>query len=325
MASNSNSAAVTLRHVAEEAGVSIRTVTRMLKNEPGGNPETYERVRKVANRLGYVPNIAARNLKIRSSNMVGLVTAAGGNEMRIRIRIALQKQLEGAGKYFISGMIERSGEQLERMLREWSGLARDVVFLTWPHELNPDKILAGLPMRFIFVDCLDAPAYDTVLIDRIAGIREGIKLLIKTGRRRIARCGPDMPTRRRGFNSAFGEKSLAMTEKFEITTAGIGMKEGYDAGTEIMKKAADAVFFETDNLAFGFYKYAHERGIRIPDDIAVVGFNDNPAGLYACPALSSVALPIEAMAGEVCDMIVKPQKKPRKVTFPASFVRRESA
>ncbi|MFA7157662.1 MAG: LacI family DNA-binding transcriptional regulator [Kiritimatiellia bacterium] len=324
MASNLKSAAVTLRHVAEEAGVSIRTVTRMLKNEPGGNPETYARVRKIADRLGYVPNVAARNLKIRSSNMVGLVTSAGGNEMRIRIRIALQKRLEGAGKYFISGMIERGGEKLERMLRDWSGLARDVVFLTWPHELNPAEILTGLPMRFIFVDCLDDRARDVVLIDRVAGVRAGAQLLIKTGHRRIARCGPDMPTRRMGFNAAFEDKAGAGVIKCEITTSGIGPKEGYDAGPAIMKKAVDAVFFETDSLALGFYKYAHERGIRIPDDIAVVGFNDNPAGLYACPALSSVALPIEAMAGEVCDMIVKPQKKPRKVTFPARFVRRES-
>jgi DNA-binding LacI/PurR family transcriptional regulator len=324
MAKSASNTAVTLKQVAQEAGVSIRTVTRMLKNEPGGNAGTYARVRKVADRLGYVPNIAARNLKICRSSMVGLVSAVSGNEMRIRIRTALQKRLEREGKYFLSGMMERDEQQLDRMLKEWSGLVRDVVFVTWPHELQPAKILAGLPMRFIFVDCLEHPAYDAVMIDRISGVREGVKLLIKTGHRRIARCGPDMATRRVGFNAAFAGRAGSAVEKCEITTGGIGLQDGYDAGPKIAKENADAVFFETDNLAFGFYKYAHERGIRIPGDIAVIGFNDNPADLYACPALSSVALPIEAIAEEVFSMIMRPQKKPRQVTFPSRFIRRES-
>jgi len=316
---------ITLKAVAAEAGVSIRTVTRMLKNEPGGNAETYKRVSAVARRLGYVPNIAARNLKIQRSNMVGLVVAARGNPMRTRIRTELQQRLESAGKHFISGTVSDQEPLLIDMLREWSGLVHDVVFVAWPHACRPARVLAGLPVRGVFVDCLDDPAYDVVEIDRTAGIREGVERLIKTGRRRIARCGPNIMNRRAGFNAAFEGRPGARPEKHEVATPGIDYQDGYDAGPAIVKRGIDAVFFETDALAFGFYKYAYEQGLRVPEDVAVVGFNDTPAAGYACPPLSSVALPIEAMAEQVLAMIMTPGSTPRHITLPTRFVRRESA
>jgi LacI family transcriptional regulator len=317
---------VTLKQVADKAGVSIRTVTRMLKNEPGGNLQTYERVKAVANRLGYVPNMAARNLKIRHSTMIGMVTSMRHTEVTTRIQAALQRRLEMEGRYILSGASMASEATLRAMLASWSGLTREVVFLAWPPAFQPSTVLAGLPMRFIFIDCLyDQTTYDAVLTDRTIGIRDSVLHFIRTGRRHIVRCGVDSPTRRRGFDAAFRGEPKPQASRHIIVTKGLEYADGYDAGPAIIAEKADAVFFETDRMAFGFYQFAFERGIRIPGDMAVTGFDDETAGRYACPPLSTVAHPIAEITEQVFTMLMAPPRPTQQVTFSTHFVPRQSS
>lgn len=314
----------TLKEVAEHAGVSIRTVTRALKNEPGGNLKTYARVKAIADELGYVPNIAARNLKMRRSNIVGLVASSHQTSVMMRKQAALQRCLEQSGKYLLSGTGAEDGEALVKMLREWIGLVRDVVFLQWRLKASPSDVLAGLPIRFVFVDCVDEEGVHSVLTDRGVGVREGVEALLAAGRRRIAQCGRNMPTRRRGFDAAFTTVADAGIEKHELRTVGLEFEDGYQAGRSVLEHKLDAVFFETDRLALGFYKFAFDYGVRIPDDVAVIGFDDDPAGRYACPPLSTVAHPIEQVCEEVCARLREPGAAPRNVWIPTRFVRRGS-
>ncbi|MCA1808497.1 MAG: LacI family DNA-binding transcriptional regulator [Kiritimatiellia bacterium] len=315
----------TLKHVADRAGVSIRTVTRVLKDEPGTNPETYMRVRSVVDELGYIPNVAARNLKTSSITMVGVV--APGNpksEFITRKRAALQKRLENEGRYLLSGTLRETEDQLRDMLKEWIGLTRDVVFLAWPNEFSTARVLAGLPMHFVFVNCLDERAYDHVLIDRAVGVYEGVQCLLRTGHRRIAHCGTNMRERRHGFEGAFDRPAGGQVVKLLIKTPHMDFEDGFAAGPRIMEQQADAVFFDTDRMAYGFYHFAREQGVRIPDDISVIGFDDEPGADYACPPLSSVSHPIAAISEQVCEMIKQPAAATREVMLPTYFVRRES-
>jgi DNA-binding LacI/PurR family transcriptional regulator len=318
-------ATTTLKDVAEKAGVSIRTVTRALKNEVGGSAQTYSRVRRTAARLGYIPNIAARNLKIRQSHVIGLVSSRRHTDVWVRERTALQEKLESEGKYLLSGTLNDDEAQLTGMLMEWTGLTRDVVFMSWPSRFSASRILADLPMRFIFVDCLDEPGFNTIITDRSVGVREGIEWFLKTGRRRIARCGANLTNRRKGFDAAFTGAAGSSAEKTEITTPGIEFRHGYEAGAVLIERKVDAVFFDTDRMAFGFYKFASERGIRIPDDVAVIGFDDDPADLYACPQLSTVAHPIAQITEQVIEVLRATGVGPRRVEVPTRFIRRESA
>lgn len=317
--------AATLRQVAEKADVSIRTVTRALKNEPGGNADTYERVRGIAKRIGYVPNIAARNLKIQRSNMVGLAGTLTGTSAMIRVRNALQRLLEREGMYLLSGTIPEDEKTFKSMLMEWSGLVRHVVVMRGPINVCHESVFTNLPMKFVFVDYVaDLPGYDAVLTDRVVGCREAVGHLLATGRRRVALCGRNMVTRRRGFEEAFANAGDSKAEKLHVPTRKLDLVDGYEAGPEIVNAGVDAVFFETDRMAFGFYKFAHEHGVRIPDDVAVVGFDDEPACVFACPPLSSVAHPIVELTEKAFAMIKNPSSEPRRELVPSKFIARES-
>jgi DNA-binding LacI/PurR family transcriptional regulator len=204
------------------------------------------------------------------------------------------------------------------------GLTHDALFMAWPSNFSTVRVLTGLPMRFTFVGCLDDKGYNCVITDRGVGVRQGVELLLKMGRRRIARFGLGARGRRTGFDAAFAGSAASQAEKHEITTPGLEFRDGYEAGAIILDRKIDAVFFETDRMAFGFYKFAYEHGIKVPDDVAVIGFDDDPAGLYAFPPLSTVAHPIEQITDQVLGILRSPEQPPKQVWLPTRFIPRAS-
>lgn len=318
--------ATTLKHVAEKASVSIRTVTRALKNEPGGNLDTYRRVRKIAKDLGYVPNIAARNLKTQRTNMVGILTPEFVNPAIMQKKNALQQLFEREGTYLVSGSLPTNIPALMDMLREWSGITSHVIVLSWREPLKDVQELEGLPMSFIFVDCgYSQDRFDRIGVDRGAGILAAVEHLFERGYRRIIRCGPDMSNRRKGFELAFEQAGLADAQAITVKTRSQDRQSGYEIGEQLLGAQPDAVFFETDQLAFGFYHYARENGISIPDDIAVVGFNDEPASLCVTPTLSSVRHPNDEITQSVHRLVREHSSTPRQLLHPTCFIARESS
>lgn len=320
---------VTLREIADEAGVSVRSVTRALKGEPGGNAQTCLRIREIAGKRGYVPNVAARNLRMRVSNIVGLISSDSVIPVVTRKNLAMQRRLESDGFFILSGLLPNSSSGLAALLRGWSGLVGTVVFTVWNGTWDADALLSGLPMDFIFADVrprgMGCANFAVVGIDRGQGIEEGVRHFFSGGRKRVAFCGPPQFERVHGFEKAYAESGRRPVDGWLMETGSMDMADGYQAGKSIIEGGFDAVFFATDRMALGFYRFCHENGVRVPEDVAVIGFDDDQAGMYACPPLSTVAQPVEAISARIAELVRPGGFTSGECVFPTRFIRRESA
>jgi len=317
---------VTLKAIAEAAGVSIRSVTRALKNEPGGNPETTARIQALARELGYIPNMAARNLRLQRNNFVGMVLPPVSVAMTVRKTSAMQSRLEAAGFYPISALLPATAGELRKMLQDWLGLIDTVIFNAWNPAWNPADLLAGLSLQVVLVDIESErlfPQAADIEIDRESGIRDGIARLIRSGRQHVVQCGTRLPSRLRGFAAALQECGLSPDDSRLIETGSLEYESGYQVAPQILEHG-DAVFFHTDRLALGFLKYCYEHRVAVPQQVAVVGFDDDPTDQFTAPSLSSVAQPVDAMAEKVVELVKPGGFVPGRTMFPTRFVARES-
>ncbi len=316
--------AATLKDVAQAAGVSIRTAGRALRGTGPVKASAAESVRRAAKQLNYVPNAAARSLRNCSSRIAGVMI---GNMVRSeagqRRLLHLESILRERGFHTLLGSLPRQEEELLALLHSWTGIAERVIFLDWNSRWSATA-LKSLPQRFLFLDC-DMPdaEFDSVQTDRACGSAAAVEALIASGRRRIIHVfNGGAQGRRAGV-----EQSAAAHSGVEIRfleTGGLDLEDGFRAGPAIAGSGADAVFFDTDRMALGFYRYAHENGIAIPEKIAVAGFDNDSAGAYAIPSLTTVAHPDAEAAACAAAWVEGREKSPLRRVFRTHLITRES-
>ena len=321
---------ITLKQLAELSGLSVRTVSRVLKNQANVVPEKREMVLKLAEQYHYVPNMAARNLRLRKNSFVGILCRDFGTEVFVQKINDLELRLSAAGYYPVLGHLDRSPADLERMLNDWAGIAGYVVVMNSVPEnaLHCLNCLAGrrLPLHFIFVDQPGERNAHTLLIDRASGVCDAVTCLVNSGRKRILHCGC-LRSRKEGIRLAFERlpaSAAGEVESLSIESPG-EFEHGYREGARIMASGADAVFFDTDRMAAGFLKYAAEHRIEVPRRIAVVGFDDDIVARMSVPSLSTVAHPVSEINSTILEIIERnPDDIVRRV-FPTRFIPRESS
>jgi DNA-binding LacI/PurR family transcriptional regulator len=317
-------ALVTLKEIADAAKTSIRTVNRALKNQNGISDAKRAEILGLAAEMGYTPNIAARNLRLQRSNFVGILGGLRGQGVFMRKTTDLQHRLELKGFFPVLGVLPDTEEETQTMLREWAGFVSTVVLFEW-RQWEPEKVLRCLPQHFIFVDRGNISGFHSLEIDRSSGISDGIKYLVETGKKKIVRAG-NIDSREEGFQKAFEAlKGKDAPERIHIAASNSEFEDGYNLGRDVLNTGADAVFFDTDRMAFGFLKYAWENNIRIPEKIAVIGFDDDPGCIQSCPALSTVAHPIAEMNDKIVELVERNTQERELCVFSTKFIKRESA
>lgn len=314
---------VTLKELAERANTSIRSVNRALKGEDGVGEGKRAEILKLASELGYVPNVAARNLRLRRSNFVGILSGNPANTVHMRKLYNLVRKLEENGYFPLLGMEPRDAEGALRIFREWSGFVHYVVVMGGL-KAAVLKELEQLPQHFIMVDNeADIKNCSRLLVDRSTGIKDGILHLARNGRSRLARCG-NIPSRQAGLKKAFEELRNKKKMDFVYFDSACDFEDGFAVGDKLAASGVDAVFFDTDRMALGFLKYAWKNGISIPDDIAVIGFDDDPMDIQSCPALSTVSHPIDEINATIIELVEQDAASGGDFVFPTRFINRES-
>ncbi|HET7338543.1 MAG TPA: LacI family DNA-binding transcriptional regulator [Candidatus Dormibacteraeota bacterium] len=302
--------AVTLDAVARAAGVSRATASRVFTGSSQVSDEARKAVERAAAQLGYVPNRAARSLAAGRSESVGVVVL--DPEWNVFQDPSFPRLMRG-----IAGELEANGLQMvlfapqsaadsNRLEQYLAGGHVDAVLLLnlVDHEVLPDRLRArGIPV-VLGGKPRSGLEISFVHVDNHSGARRATEHLIGQGRRRIAHLATDSHCDRlQGFREAMWNAAL----RGDLVEHGADNREGGEmAMAKLLSQCEDidAVFAASDAMAIGAMWVMQALGRRIPDDVAIIGFDDSPHAASTQPPLSSVRRPMEDMGREMTRLVL---------------------
>ncbi len=331
--------APTLEAVAAEAGVSRATVSRVVNGSSKVRADVAEVVQAAIERLNYVPNRAARSLANNQTMAIALVVPEDtvrffGDPFFAAIVQGLAKGLESSD-YVLNLQLTSQSNPSQKTLRYLTGGNVDGAFVVSHH--SGDSFLSDLGSKFPVVfggrplSGADKSGY-FVDVDNEAAAGMGTQFLIDRGRTRIATiAGPaDMPAgvdRASGWAQALERAGLGNER---LVHGDFSQAGGAKAMRELLDRFSDldSVFVASDLMATGAVSVLVERGIRVPEDIAVVGFDDSPAATAGVIPLTTVHQPSEAQGRKMAEMmlaLLRGEKVEPACIMPTHMVERDSA
>lgn len=288
-------AVVTIHDVAARAGVSVATVSRVLNGKELVREETSRQVRAAAKSLRYVPNVAARSLSIRRSQTIGIVLPDVHGEFFSEVIRGIDLAARAEGYHIlVSGSHSDPGQMLE-VVETMRGRVDGLVVMAPDVTIAPLEELPKMPVVLLNSSGVNG---DAITIDNYGGARAMMRHLHELGHTRIAFvCGPrhnaDARERLRGYRHAMrgtAAKSLRALEWSGDFTE----ESGFAAGSRIAAQAArpTAVFSANDSMAVGVLASLAAAGIKVPEAMSVVGFDDIPIVRYVAPPLTTMRVDI---------------------------------
>ena len=331
---------MTLEDIAKLAGVSRSTVSRVINNHPNVSQSVRQHVWEVIQETGYHPNLAARSLASQRSNIIALViprsvstffsdpyfprltqgVAQACNESDLTLSLFIIHTEEDERKLF--PRITRPG--LVDGLIIQSTNANDELFEKLSENRVP-YVVAGRPMN-----TSDASYVD---VDNVAAAFSAVRHLVHLGRRRIGTVTGSLNTtvgldRFQGYKRGLSESNLSF-DKLLVAEGDFTEDSGYYCAQRLLPHKPDALFIASDIMALGGMRAIHEAGLKVPEDIAIVGFDDLPPATRSNPPLTTVRQPIRRLGIKLVetlsDVIENGPNPPRRVIFGTELVIRDSA
>ena len=329
----------TLDTVAAEAGVSRATVSRVINGSPRVSPEAKDVVDRTIARLGYVPNRAARSLVMRRTDSIAMVlrepdATVLADPYLASIIIATSQALIGTGVQLVLVNAQNDAEH-QRLADYVRGGHVDGVLLASMHGGDPLPsilIQSGVPTVVGGRPDRPVPGLTYVDVDNLGGGQLATERLISLGRRRIATIAgpPDMTAaadRLTGYHRAL---SAAGEVSGPLAYGRFTRASGESAMTELLERAddLDAVFVANDLMAIGALRVLRAAGRRVPDDVAVIGYDDIELAQHTEPALTTIRQPIVDQARTMTELLlaqINGGSVGDPVVLPTELVARESA
>lgn len=329
--------AATLDEVASAAGVSKSTVSRVINGSSSVSPAARERVNRAIADLGFVPNRAAQSLASKRARAIALVIPEDtarffGDPFFAAVVSGIDAYLRDTD--IVLNLLIASGSDHEKTAAYLTGGNADGA-LVLSHHTSDDflEILERkLPVVYGGRPPIDAESRYFVDVDNVTGAGDAVSYLAGIGRTRIGTItGPlDMPSgqdRLRGFSEAIAAAGL---EEGPVEEGQFTAPSGAEAMRRILEKGHDfdALFVASDLMARGAIDVLRSRGIRVPEDVAVVGFDDSPVAVEAHPELTTIRQPSKEQGSLIAEMLLARlnSKMPdRAVILPTTLVIRESA
>jgi LacI family transcriptional regulator len=320
-------AAATIHDVAKRAGVSVATVSRVLNGKELVRQETSAQVLAAAKALRYVPNVAARSLSIRRSHTIGVVLPDVHGEFFSEVIRGIDLAARQQGYHILVSGSHSDVQEMLEVLDTMRGRVDGVVVMA------PDirsSALAGNTLPLVLLNSIDEQ-HDVITIDNYGGARAMMAHLLRLGHERIAFIrGParnnDARERLRGYKQAIRPHHPPMECQGDFTEA---------SGEEAVRKllALDprptAIFAANDSMAVGALAACRAAGVRVPQDVAVAGFDDIPIARYVSPPLTTVRVDIAELGRRAFELLLeamdgKPSRARRRDCVDTALVVRES-
>ncbi len=332
--------AATLRDVAEHAQVSVRTVSNVVSGYTHVSAQMRERVMASIKELDYRPNPVARTLRTGRTGLLALVVP----EIAVPYFSELARDaIHAASELGYRVLIEQTGDDHERERRLLQGGDRGVLFdgvlfspLVPQQYLHETSAASSVPLVLLGEHEFDGK-YDHVAIDNERAAFDAVTHLVEIGRKRVAAIGaqPSEPyttprLRQAGYEAALAKAGCEVDARWVVTAAHYSRQDGYDAARELLQlnPRPDAIFCFSDLLAIGAMRAVFDAGLRVPEDVAIIGVDDIEEGRFARPPLSSVALDTSFIAREAIQRLVhridNPDSPVEEIIAPHSLVVRQS-
>lgn len=328
----------TVKDVAKRAGVSPSTVSRVIADHPRISQATKERVRAVMRELNYQPNAAARSLARQRTQTIGValsraMDAALANPFFPEVLRGIGAAAQQA-RYSLTLTTATTYEEESRQCIELLTQRRVDGLVVLASHINDPLIdwLAEHPYPFVVLGRVPGRDVPHVNNDNVAAAREATEHLLQQGHRRIAFLGGTLDyvvtvDRLDGYQQALEEAGQRVVSELVVTTDFSYEQANAAALSLLAEERPTAVVAIDDGAALGVLAAARELGLRVPEDVSVVGFNDSPVCPHVAPPLTSVAIPVfdmgYAAAKMLCDVLAGESGK-QSVTLPTRLVVRQS-
>lgn len=332
---------LTLEEVGKLAGVSRSTVSRVINDRPSVRAQVRERVWRVIEETGYQPHAAARSLATRRTSMVGViipeaVTTLFTDPFFPHLLYGITRTCNSERYYLLLSLFDNPTgpeEMYQRVVR--SGHV-DGVIVASTHVTDPlvAKLLRdGVP--FVSVGRHPDERVSYVDVDNVAGARMAVEHLIRHGHTRIATItGPQNMVhgedRLAGYRQALEAHHLSVDEQL-VAEGDYTEASGSVATQRLLSASPTAVFAASDAMAVGALKVLREAGLRVPEDVALVSFDDVPVAAAVEPALTTVRQPIERLGSMAADLLLRllenlpdVPSRAQRIVLPADLVVRDS-
>ncbi len=291
-----------INDVASACGVSIRTVSRVMNERAHVRGATRQRVLEAAERMGYKPDPNAQALQSGRKKMVGVVANSVSSDATLQ-RIEVVSKLFNAAGYAVLVQFAETGEVEEAAVRSCAPRCDALVIFTNLRSSTSSTLdgLAGSGYPFILVDPPRSVPYPSIHLDRRSGYRDAVRYLAHKGYGRLVLVLEDFRSSERlaGFQEGLALEGRSFDEA-QVVRTGKGFSGGVSAAAEVAAilaegagpgsgQKAKGILCHNDKIALGLMNALMARGIRIPQDAGIVGFDDDAYGAFVAPPLTTIA------------------------------------
>ncbi len=303
---------VSIKDIARAAGVSHSTVSRALRNSPLVNAETAAYIRRLAQEMGYTPNTVAQSLVTQRTHTIGLVVTSIADPFIVRIVEGIEDLATREGySVFLSSSHADPGREIAVVetfhRRRVDGV---IVLASRVGSLYAERLQElGVPIVLINNQA-DVEYVYSVSVDDEQGARLAVRHLIELGHQRIGYVGchfrpPSNRRRLEGYRQELSQAGYPYVPELVVHPRSFSdVENGRAALAPLVEAGATAVFCYNDRIAIGLMTAARERGIRIPEELSVVGFDNIEASWFVTPPLTTVDQPRFEMGRQAMQMVL---------------------
>ena len=336
---------ITIKDIAKECGVGVATVSRALNDHPDINPDTKHKILEIVEKYGFIPNSSARNLKITASNSIAVLAKGIDNPLFMKMIGIMEDDIQRKSYSMELRHVDERTDEVDvalELIKEKK--LQGIVFLGGSTDIMVEKLREIQIPMVLSTFCIEGEKgmlFSSVSVDDEQESYKMTNYLLKKGHKKIAILAADRNDtgicRRRldGFYRAYREYGIDLDDNLVwyadegMDSYSISISNGYKVMKKKLKEKHDftAVYAISDTMAIGAIRALAEEGIKVPDEVSVVGFDGIELGLYCVPSITTVAQPFERMAHETTRALfdgIDSEELPRRIIMEGEIVERES-
>jgi len=330
-----------MKDIASKLNCSVTTVSKAFKNHPDLNKQTRDLILKTAHEMGYVKNYSASMLRGKKTNIIGVLMASASNPFYNALFYGIESKARDFGYHIIYANSRRNREIENDSIKMFLGRRVDglIIAPVDPNRNEKDRF-SFQQAKGVIAFTREGGSYDMVFTNEFKGGYNAAKHLIEQGCRRILMLNsfylhPGSSDRMKGYQKALTDYHIPFDNQLVVPCKKMDpdhrLNEGYLAVKEIIEEGLlfDGIFAFNDILAYGAYKALNEKGLHIPRDIAIVGFDDLDYSSILSPPLSSVSYGKNIMGSKIVELIIRriedDNKKHNHIELPTKLMIRGSS